>query len=372
MKNISDKKELSIVIPKQGALPIIQKREFLSLGSNEVRVKMISMGYCGRDKSTIIGQKSAALGRIGHEGGGVIIEAGAKVNNCKIGQNIIIFPFISKHNIGYDWPDGGKGVFSNFPIVPCEAIKVINKSTITPKEWLSYSLIEPFAGVSRALKKGKVGERDYLIILGAGPIGCEQTILSKYLNSRINIVLIDICEEKLELAKNRGVPADCFFVLDNIEEITKYISAHISPQANTLVIHSNPFKESIKQAFRIAPDKATLLFFSGVYDWEEKDNEDLGISINPKKLHYEEYNENSPYTVIYNNKIVELTGSRGYTRTDFEYAADLIINKKIDPMIIVTKILKFDDSIIDNLIVEGGKKSNIKILMSPYNELINY
>lgn len=32
-------------------------------------------------------------------------------------------------------------------------------------------------------------------------------------------------------------------------------------------------KESVKQAFKIAPDQSTLLFFSGIYDWEERDNE---------------------------------------------------------------------------------------------------
>ena len=363
-------KELSIVVPRKGELPIMKKTEFSLLGSNEVRVKMMTMGYCGRDKSTITGQKIAEAGRIGHEGAGIVIEKGAEVKQLNLGQNVVIFPFIRGRNIGYDWTEGGKGIFSNYPVIPSEAVFPVNKNNISVQDWLSYSLIEPFAGVLRALKRGEISKKDLLIILGAGPIGCEQAILAKFLNPSINIILIDTLKEKIKLAKKIKIPADYFLHLESSGNIEKTVFNIASKLNNVLIIHANPFKKSIKQAFKMAPDKSTLLFFSGIYDWEEKDNRELGFSIDPRELHFEQYNEHQPETVTYNKKRVKLIGSRGFTRKDFSYSADLIINKKINPLPLVTRVLKFDSNILEALKAEGEKETNIKILMSPYDEFL--
>jgi len=363
--------ELSIVVPCEGKLPIMEKANLSSLGPNEIRVKMMTMGYCGRDKSTVTGQKTAVVGRIGHEGAGIIIEKGTEVKQLNIGQNVVIFPFIRSRNIGYDWPDVGKGIFSNYPVIPAEAVHLINNNDISIQDWLSYSLIEPFAGVSRALKRGEISKKDLLIILGAGPIGCEQAILARYLNPSITIILIDKSKEKIKQAKQIKIPANYFLHIYSFENIEKTVFDISSKLNNILIIHSNPFKESIKQAFKMALDNSTLLFFSGIYDWEEKDNQELGFPINPKKLHYEDYDEDQPETATYDNRRIKLIGSRGFTREDFNYSADLIINKKINPLRLVTKVLKFDDTVLERLKAEGEKEMNIKILMSPYDEFLN-
>lgn len=363
--------ELSIEVPSEGELPIVKRNIFLILDANEIRVKMMTMGYCGRDKSTVTGQKTAVPGRIGHEGAGIIVEKGAEVEHLYVGQNIVVFPFIRKHNIGYDWPDGGKGIFSNYAVIPSEAVHPINKGDISDEDWLTFSMIEPFAGVSRALKRGEITKRDLLIVLGAGPMGCEQVILAKYLNPSIKVILIDTSKEKIKSTKQINIPADYLIHLDTIENIEKKIFDIFSKYINVLIVHSNPFKLSIKQAFQMAPDNSTLLFFSGVYDWKEKDNEELGFVINPKNLHYEEYDENNPETVVYSNKRIKIIGSRGFTRDDFNYSAELIISQKINPLSLITKVVKFDDNILENLKIEGEIETNIKVLMSPYDDFLN-
>ncbi len=368
MNNLSAPSELSISVPVKCALPEVQQNFFTPVGKNEVRVKMMSMGYCGRDKSTVTGQKTAVPGRIGHEGAGVVVEMGSDVSDISIGENILVFPFIGKHNIGYDWPEGGKGIFSTYPVIPAEAIHKIGKKEITAKEWLKYSLVEPFSGVSRGLSRGKIQQRDWVVILGAGPIGCEQAILAKYLNPEIRVILADVSEIKLKLAQKVGVPADIFLSLSDLNKAEKFISEHSKRFGNILVIHSNPFKASIKQAFRFAPDNSALLFFSGIYDWDENDNRELGFRLNPKALHYEEYNETQALFVNYQGKQIELLGSRGFTRDDFVFSADLIIQNKINPLPIVTKVLLFDEDILENLKIEGEKEENIKILMTPHKD----
>ncbi len=253
-----DKKALSIVVPEPHSLPVVQSAPWEALRAQDVRVKMLSMGYCGRDKSIVTGQKGAVPGRIGHEGCGIVVEKGADVSNVDIGELIIVFPFINGHNIGYDWPDGGMGIFSTYPVIPSEAVFKTGRSSATEEEAMRYTLVEPFSGVARGLKRGRVLERDCLVILGAGPIGCAQALLARHMNPGLKIFLVDLLEIKRQTAAKRGVPADCFIspadLLSRHEEL-------LSPFRNVLIIHSNPFKESLKDAFSIAPGASEILFF---------------------------------------------------------------------------------------------------------------
>lgn len=374
MKSVIDLnniQEIAVVFSKEDSSPIIRKAGLSKLGDDEVRLKMLTMGFCGRDKSIILGEKTAVEGRIGHEGAGVIIEKGDNVKHLEIGQSVVVYPFINNHNIGYDWQGEGKGIFSNFPAIPSEAVYPIYKSEISEKEWLSYSLIEPFAGVFRGLKRGNIESKDLLIILGAGPIGCEQAILARYLNPLIKIIMIDVSDTKIETVKKKNIPVDYLFTIDLSNKIEKKVFELSKNFKDVLIIHSNPYKESIKQALNIAVDSSTILFFSGIYNWDNDDNQELGFKLEPKRLHYEEYDENVLEIVSYQNKKINTVGSRGFSKKDFDYAAELIINKKITPLSIVTKVLKFDDNILDKLRIESGKNTNIKLLISPYDKYLD-
>ena len=177
----------------------------------------------------------------------------------------------------------------------------------------------------------------------------------------------------MEIAKSNMVPADDFILSDNREELTQTINDLTVENSIPLIIHSNPYKSSLKQAITLSPDKGTVLLFSGIYDWNEDDNREIGndVAIDPRAIHYEEYDPESPVTVTSNNKEVTLIGSRGFTKDDFHESADLIVNKKIEPLLLVTKIIKFDEHILRQLTIEGAKESNLKILMSPYGTIVN-
>ncbi len=359
--------ELSIIVPAPGVLPEIRVCDPESIGENEILVEMTVMGYCGRDKSIVTGEKGATPGRIGHEGTGVVKEIGSAVANVKVGDNIIVFPFLGNHNIGYDWPEGGKGIFSTHAVIPAESAYKIGKTTISDNEWLAFTLIEPFSGAARGVRRGKVPERDCVVIIGSGTIGCAQAILAKHLNPKAQIVLSDISTIKLKTAQGKGVPADVFCTPDALLVVGSPEYSLVNKASNPLIIHSNPSKTSLKQAFQIAPDQSTIMLFSGIYDWTDEDNAELGFSIKPKELHYEEYS--APQKVIFQGKRLTLIGSRGFSWEDFDYTAKLIINRIIDPLPLVSKVLKFDVDILDKLQRESADEHNIKILMTPYDRI---
>jgi len=368
------KETLSIIVPEKGSLPIISRTASKPVGADELRIMMVIMGYCGRDKSIVAGQKTASVGRIGHEGAGIIVEKGSNVNvpDLMIGKNIIIFPNIDGHNIGYDWPDGGKGIFANFAIIPKDAAYPLDRQSMLVEEWLALSFVEPFSCVLRALKRAKIQDKDSIFILGAGAVGCEQAILAKHLNPDVQIILVDILEKKIAKAKEKLVPADTFLVLRDVEQLKYSLNTITDGNGSSLIINSNPFKESLKQAIKIAPDQGTVLLFSGIPDWQNADNEDIGrgVVIDPRAIHYEEYDDNNPFRVNVESKEVFLIGSRGYAQEDFESSVELIVSGIIDPLPIATTILKFDEDILTQLKKEGDKESNIKILMSPHDAII--
>ena len=70
-------------------------------------------------------------------------------------------------------------------------------------------------------------------------------------------------------------------------------------------------------------------------------------------------------TVTSQGKRIKLLGSRGFAWEDFDYTAKLIINHVINPLPLVTKILKFNADILKHLQHEGALEHNIKILMTP-------
>ena len=368
-----EKETLSIVVPAAGELPIVSRAPLETVGPDEVCVMMVTMGYCGRDKSTVTGQKTAVSGRIGHEGAGIVIEKGDHVDHVEVGQNVIIFPFIDSHNIGYDWPDGGKGIFSTFAVIPKEAAHPLDKGDITIREWVSLSLVEPFSGALRGLKRADIEERGFVVILGAGPIGCAQAILAKHLHPAIQVVLVDRSARKIEIVRSRGVPADYFVLSSNTEELRRVIKGLAGENSRPLIIHSNPYKSSLKQAIAISPDRGTVLLFSGIYDWHKDDDKEIGqgVAIDPRSIHYEEYAIENPLKVRLESKNVTLIGSRGYTRQEFNESADLIAHGRIAPLSLVTKVLRFDENVLCNLVIEGEKDNNLKIVMSPYDSIVS-
>lgn len=355
------KEVLSIVVPESNALPVMRSAPMEALGELDIRIKILTMGYCGRDKSILTGRKGAVPGRIGHEGCGIVVEKGTAVKDIEVGELVIVFPFINGHNIGYDWPDGGMGIFSTYPVIPSEAVFRTGRKSATEEEAMRYSLVEPFSGVSRGLKRGRITERDCLVILGAGPIGCAQAILARYMNPALKIFLVDTLHAKLRTAEKKTVPADFFM---SPAELLISHQELLNPFSNLLIMHSNPFKESVKDAFTFAPSGSEILFFRGVYDWTEQDNSELGFSLNPKKMHYEEYSP-AEQNLSFHGKNLTLSGSRGFTRDDFKHAADLILGGKIDPLPLVTKVICFDYNILENLRREGASEHNLKIQMIP-------
>jgi len=184
--------------------------------SNEVKIKMHTVGICGSDVhyythgkiGPFIVNKPMVLG---HEGSGTIIEVGSNVSNLNIGDRVCIEPGVpdiySKEYMkayttliqnllsGQRPPDHG-----------CLTPEVVFPSNFVFKlpDNVSYAegaMIEPLAVGLQAAEKAKIIPGETALVMGCGPIGLV-IALTALAGGCSKVFIADIVSEKLRMCEN--------------------------------------------------------------------------------------------------------------------------------------------------------------------------
>ncbi|MBR3870717.1 MAG: L-threonine 3-dehydrogenase [Clostridia bacterium] len=188
-----------------------------SVGSNDVKIKIRKTAICGTDLHIYNwdewSQKTIQTPRvIGHEYVGEIVEVGDSVKNWKIGDivsgegHIVCGKcrnclagngHLCKDTVGVGV--NRDGAFAQYLVIPQENVRRCEKDI--PEEM--YSIFDPFGNaVHTALSFDLTGED--VLVTGAGPIGIMAAAVCKFVGAR-HVVLTDINDERLELAKKLGI-----------------------------------------------------------------------------------------------------------------------------------------------------------------------
>mgnify|MGYP005848205345 CR=1 FL=1 len=176
-------------------------------GPDEVRVKIKYVGICGSDVETYRGIRSpefvAFPTRLGHEVAGIIDKIGKNVIGLKQGDHVCL---------RYVW-----GAFAEYIVCKPFNIQVIPPSI----PLLESSLIEILPGVIHTAELGKIGPDKNVLILGQGVSGLVITQVVR-LSSPKNLVVTDLFEEKLELAKKYGA-THCYKINNQNDRTMEYL-----------------------------------------------------------------------------------------------------------------------------------------------------
>jgi threonine dehydrogenase-like Zn-dependent dehydrogenase len=155
----------------------------------EVRVKVKWVGICGSDVEVFRGAREPEFisypTRLGHEVAGVIDKVGPNVIGVKLGDHVAL---------RYIW-----GAFAEYVCCTPFSVKVL------PKELplIEGSLIEVLPGIIHAAELGDISPNKNVLITGQGVSGLVMTqVISLY--SPRNLVVTDLFDEKLELARKYG------------------------------------------------------------------------------------------------------------------------------------------------------------------------
>ena len=188
-----------------------------TVGANDVKIKIHKTAICGTDLHIYNwdewSQKTIQTPRvIGHEYVGEIVEMGSNVTGWKIGELVsgeghIVCGrcrnclagngHLCKETVGVGV--NRDGAFAEYLVIPQENVRRCQKGVSEEM----YSIFDPFGNaVHTALSFDVLGED--VLITGAGPIGIMAGAVCKFAGAR-NVVITDINDDRLELAKKLGL-----------------------------------------------------------------------------------------------------------------------------------------------------------------------
>lgn len=240
-------------------------------------VKVLASSICGTDLRTYRfgSDKIRAPRIIGHEVCGQIAELGPQVEGFREGDRVVVAPAIgcggckscrSGHTnmcdnlqtIGFEYD----GSFSEYMEIPEQAFRmgnVIKVQDNLPSEVAS--LAEPVACCVNGQAYLHIGEGDFVVVFGAGFIGCMHAELARR-SRAAQVVVADISETRLAIAANM-IPGIVTINpnRDNILELTR---ERTKGSGADVVITAAPDGRTHTSAQQIAAKRARISLFGGV------------------------------------------------------------------------------------------------------------
>ena len=201
--------------------------------ANEVLIKVRSAGICGSDIGAFKGTNPLVTYPriIGHEIAGEVIEVGAEEGDFKVGDRVIIEPYVY---CGHCYPcsightnccenltvrgvhiDGGMAEIISHP-------RHLLHKVPANIAWHLVPMAEPLVISIHAIKQGETRSGEHVLITGAGQIGL---LAAQYALSIGAIpIVLDPVDERLTLAKTLGVVHTINPLQQNVLEEIKTIT----------------------------------------------------------------------------------------------------------------------------------------------------
>jgi len=190
-----------------------------SLGSDDVRIKIHTVGICGSDVhyyqygriGSFIVKEPMVLG---HEASGTVIEVGKDVKHLQLGDRVCMEPGIPEPDskatrLGIYNLDPAVRFWATPPVHGCLRETVVHPATFTFKlpENVSYgegALVEPLAVGLHAVKKAHIRPGDVALVTGCGTIGLV-TAMAALAGGCSKVIITDIIQQKLDMASSFGM-----------------------------------------------------------------------------------------------------------------------------------------------------------------------
>jgi threonine dehydrogenase-like Zn-dependent dehydrogenase len=183
---------------------------------DDVLVKIEACGICGTDLNVLAvppAHKATPGIIIGHEGVGIVEKIGTEVTNLHVGDRVVIAPRITCGQCGYcrrgldnqctNYQTIGTtldGAFAPYLCAPERALFKI-QATVAPDDAIFF---EPLSCVVGAVARVPMQAGDYVMIIGAGPMGLLFAQMYRTLGAG-KIIVADIAPVRLNFAREIGV-----------------------------------------------------------------------------------------------------------------------------------------------------------------------
>ncbi|MCH9634305.1 MAG: S-(hydroxymethyl)glutathione dehydrogenase [Chlamydiae bacterium] len=310
-------KTLAAVLEKINAPLKLLSLDIPPLKEGQVLVKIAYTGLCHTQLNEIYGKKGEDKylpHTLGHEGSGIVAEIGPGVTKVKKDDHVVL-SWISGNGLNaastsYLFEDqiinsGAISTFMSHAIVSENRIIPIRR-TIPLKEAALLGCALP-TGMGIILNNIKIRPGNTIAIFGVGGIGMSALIASKLMHAS-QIIAIDICPNKLELASQIGathtVNALKKCPVDAILDLTNH-------QGVDFAVEAAGKKQTMESAFNSVKKNGGLCVITGNLPQGEK------IEINP-------------FDLICGKRIEGTWGGESDIEKDIKIYCDLLEKSAID------------------------------------------
>jgi len=230
--------------------PVIKKE-------SDVLIKITSGGICGSDIGIYNGTNSLAVYPriIGHEFGGIVVEAGSGVTQLKAGDKVAVDPVVScgecyacgtgRYNVCSTLEVRGvhrDGGFTEYIVVDEKQAHKFHKDY----DVSLLSLVEPYTIGMQINNRANISMRDNVLILGSGPIGICAMQVAKSRGAKV--MICDLVNERLEKAKEMGADEIVLVSEDNLDErIYAFTKGNGIPVIVDTVCTTESFEQSVNR-----------------------------------------------------------------------------------------------------------------------------
>jgi L-iditol 2-dehydrogenase len=322
------------------------------MARGDLLIRVRAATVCGTDIRIYRGRKTAGIrypSILGHEFAGEIVDNGGNAAftcgeavgvcpaipcghcaNCKRGFENICSNLIA---IGYEID----GAFAEFIRIPARAVEQENVFRLPAGlDWEKAALIEPFSCVMNGQEKIGVGVGDFVVVLGAGPIGLMHVKLARYAGASGILV-----SEPNEARRAAALAAGADYAIDPAgEDLPERVKQETGGQGADKVIVAIGVPSLANDALKLVRKRGYVSLFAGF-----SASETATLDVNA--IHYGE---------------IQLTGSFGLTRLQFERSLNLISQGHIELDSLLTH--RFDLTQIGDALRTAESGSAIKVVVA--------
>lgn len=326
-------------------------------GPKEIKIKVKNCSTCGTDVK-IFNNGHVNITRVttmGHEVAGEIVEVGAEAaGGHQIGERVQCIAAVpcgechecrkgwmavcqNQTSVGYQY-DGG---FAEYMIVPEQVLKVDGLNVIP--EGVGFdeaSAAEPFACAINAQEQLGIEAGDFVVIFGAGPIGCMHTRIARGVHQAGTIVMVDINGERLQMSAD-AVSPDHIIDSSKVDVVAEILKLTAGRGAD-VIITATPANITQEQAIEMAARNGRISFFGGL----PKTNPTITCDSN--KVHYRQ---------------LHIHGANGSAPEHNRRALEYIATGQVPVKDLITRHIPLDEVLSAFEIVKQGEA--IKVTVEP-------
>ena len=258
----------------------------------EVLVKVKYTGICGSDIPRVNGDACHFFPNIlGHEFSGVVEETGAGVTRVKPGDRVAGVPLVPCMKCA-DCQKGDYSLCRHYSFIGSRQFGSFAQYVVVPElnavkfsEEVSFeqaALFEPATVALHGLERTGYKGGHTVAILGTGPIGMLTMQWAKIFGAS-KVVVFDIVDEKLELAKELGADAGINTLQKDFMEKAMALTGNVGYD---YVYETAGNTITMKMAFQLAANKAGVCFIGtpkkelsfSVSEWENINRKEFTLT----------------------------------------------------------------------------------------------